>query len=105
MREEKYPCKDVLKFSFIECSMIVKAKMSKTPRPMISSKTAYNPIQPGKRLKGNHNAVFHLQSLSTRDIIPVLNRHTLSHVVNLVDADKSGSKLELENMLAMSTWK
>jgi hypothetical protein len=72
---------------------------------MISSKTAYNPYSPGKRPKVKNPTVFHLQSLSTGDIIPVLDRHTLGHVVDLVDTDKSGSKLELENKLAKSTRK
>lgn len=39
--------------------MIVKGKMSKTPRPMISLKTAaYNPTHSGKSLKvKNHNTI------------------------------------------------
>lgn len=97
-------CTQVLIFKVHEHEC--KRKISKTPRPMISSrkKTAYNPIHPRRRPKSqNNNAVFHLQSLSTRDIISVLDRHTLGHVVNLIDTDKSGSKLKLDNMLAMST--
>ena len=69
---------------------------------MISSKTtAHNPIHPDKRLKPkDKNTIHHLQSLATRDIIPVLDRHTLGHVIDLVNTNKSGGKFELEYVLA-----
>lgn len=76
-----------------------------SPTHDIIENSSIQPYPLRKRPKVENPTVFHLQSLSTGDIIPVLDRHTLGHVVDLVDTDKSGSKLELENKLAMSTWK